>query len=87
MELRLSFTDKLEWKALAEKHLDSYSLPKWSTRCDPEAMHKWLDRLHFEDGDYERVTKTTVEDFIQLNPPWPLRAFIGLACEMREDRK
>lgn len=80
------FKDSGYWDELANKHLSSYTLPKWSVTCSVEAMTIWLERLGLE-SDYTRGTNTSVEDFMFLNPHWPLRAFIGLALEMKDEGK
>lgn len=78
------FCDAAHWDGLGRRHLGRYNLPDWSAPCDPEAMHRWLDRLDLTERDYERITATGLADFIAMNPNWPLRAFIGLTLEMRE---
>jgi len=86
------------WDELAKSFLPKYPLPRWDKPCEPKAMRLWADRLDLGEDDldkvpakerkkwltyYEFAQNTTMEEFIELNPGWPLRAFIGL---MMEDR-
>lgn len=78
------FCDAAHWDELAAKHLPRYDLPAWSAPCEPEAMRRWLDRLEIPLGQYLRVSGLRgLDEFAALNPRWPLRAFIGLALEMK----
>jgi hypothetical protein len=47
-------------------------------------MRRWLDRLDLTERDHLRIASTSLNDFIDLNPSWPLRAWIGLMLEARE---
>lgn len=76
------FLDAARWGELAAKHLARFNLPAWSVPCSPEEMRRWLDRLDMTERDHFRMTATNLSDFIKLNPSWPLRAWIGLACEL-----
>lgn len=86
--LKTDFTDSGWWEELAKRHMTSYDLPKWHEVCSIEKMELWCDRL---DLDYQAITNTTHQEFIELNPDWPLRAFVGLLLEQRDsdvaDRK
>ncbi len=73
------FGDARYWEELAEKRLPSHNLPKWSVPCSPQDMRLWAYRLGLT--DYEKAAMTSMEDFIELNPAWPLRAFVGLLLE------
>ena len=80
------FLDAEHWNALALKHLPHYDLPAWDVPTDPEAMGRWLDRLGITLKQYLLATGLrNLMDFVELNPRWPLRAFIGLAIEMRNE--
>jgi hypothetical protein len=80
------FCDSIHWDELATKYLSRYDLPAWDVPCGPEAMARWLDRLDIPLKQYLRMTSLrSLEDFITMNPAWPLRAFIGLALEMRNE--
>jgi len=80
------FCDATHWDGLAARYLSRYSLPAWGVPCDPEAMGQWLYRLDLPlslwlaTGAYR-----SLQDFIDLNPDWPLRAFVGLALEMKDE--
>ena len=76
------------WDELAGRILTSYDLPRWAVPCSPEAMRLWAERLDLGPKTarstktaYEGTTNTTMEEFIELNPGWPLRSFVGLVLE------
>lgn len=80
------FCDAAYWDELAAKHLSRYDLPHWGVPCDPIAMERWLDRLDIAARDYFYMAGLkSLQEFIDLNPSWPLRAFIGLALEMKNE--
>ncbi len=76
------FKDAAHWGELAGKHLSRFNLPGWNVPCSPQEMCRWLDRLNLSERDHLTMTATSFKDFCQMNPTWPLRAFIGLACEL-----
>ena len=80
MTLRSNFADAGHWDELAKSH--SYRLPKWSEPCSVERMRLWMDRLNISNRLYKEQTGTTLDQFIELNPAWPLRAFVGLLMEL-----
>ena len=76
------------WDDLARVLLSKYDLPRWAGPCSPEAMRLWAERLDLGPKTvrstktiYEGMTNTTMEEFIELNPGWPLRSFVGLMLE------
>jgi len=77
--LKTDFTDSEWWSELADKHLTRYNLPRWGEPCTVKKMNLWCERLDLV--DYEKITNTSHEEFIALNPDWPLRAFVGLLLE------
>lgn len=79
------FYDAAHWNELAAKHLPRYDLPAWGVPCDMEAMRRWLERIGLSEKRYEKLTATSLGEFIELNPSWPLRAWIGLSLELNED--
>jgi hypothetical protein len=80
------FQDTEHWNGLAATYLSRYDLPGWDVPCNPEAMARWLDRLDLAECDFLRTGDyQSAQDFIALNPDWPLRAFIGLATEIRNE--
>jgi len=81
--MKTDFSDSPQWDDLARKHLSSYNLPKWDKPCTVEGMRRWLDRLNISESLYKKQTNTELKEFIELNPDWPLRAFIGLCLEMK----
>ena len=82
--LKTDFTDSGYWDELAKRHLSSYNLPNWHEVCSRIEMEKWMNRLDLM--DYEKIVNTTLEEFRELNKDWPLRAFIGLLLEQREEQ-
>lgn len=82
-ELKQKFNDSAYWNELAEKHLPAFNLPAWNTPCTPGQMAIWLERLDFTEKQYQKHTNTSLKEFIELNPTWPLRAFIGTILEWR----
>jgi hypothetical protein len=49
-------------------------------------MGQWLNRLDLTEKQF-LATGAYIDlgDYIARNPTWPLRAFIGLACEVAEE--
>lgn len=82
--LRSNFTDQEHWLELAKKHLTSYDLPKWHETCSMNKMELWCDRL---DLDYKAISNTSHEDFIRLNKDYPLRVFVGLLLEAKDEQE
>lgn len=83
------FHDSKEWSILADRLLPSYSLPRWKEACSVGAMRLWAERLNIPSRKggvtaYEIETKTTMAEFMELNPAWPLRSFVGLMLEYAE---
>lgn len=80
------FRDARYWNELANRLLPRHDQPLWNAPCSPDAMETWLDRLSIPLKDYLRATGLKrLQDFIDLNLHWPLRAFIGLALEMKNE--
>lgn len=81
------FADSGHWDQLATVCLSRYTLPAWDVAFSPDAAEIWLDRLDIPVagwlavGNYRDLT-----EFSELNPGWPLRAWIGLAMELRHER-
>ena len=81
--IKADFNDSDHWIELA-KGLH-YDLPDWKQPSTVQAMQLWLDRFDLTEAEYEEQTNTTLEEFIELNPAWPLRAFVGLLLEDRSE--
>jgi len=79
--VRTNFSDSGLWEELAKQYLTSYDLPPWAEPCTAGKMELWCDRL---DLNYEQITNTTHQEFIELNG-WPLRAFVGLLLEQKQE--
>lgn len=80
------FRDADDWDKLAGKYLSRFNLPAWSVPCEPKAMKLWLERLDIS-RTYIESMATSPDDFVKLNPTWPLRAFIGLALEFKNEQE
>ena len=78
--LRTDFTDAEAWQRLAEKYC---TLPNWSEPCTVERMIWWCKRL---DVNYQKISNTTHQEFMELNTDWPLRAFVGLLLEAKDEQ-
>lgn len=47
---------------------------------------RWLDRLDLSERDYLRACGLKrLDEFIELNPRWPLRAWLGTILELKEE--
>lgn len=79
--LRAEFFDDAEWLRLCDR--TRYILPDWSVSPTRENIRLWLNRLDIREVDYREAMQTSVADMIELNPTWPLRAFVGLLLEYR----
>lgn len=86
MRSEASFTDAKHWAALAEKHINRFHLPDWDEACAPYSMERWCDRLNIGPQEFMVYTNTDCEDWMALNPDWPLRAFIGILLEFVDTR-
>lgn len=80
------WADADHWDRLAAVYLPRYDLPRWDEPCEPEAMRRWLGRLDMMEKQYIQATNTGLVAFCELNPTWPLRAFIGTVLEMRSEK-
>ena len=77
------FRDSEAWDEMFQIRLGRYPQPKWSAICEPEVMRLWLDRLDMDEDLYFEMTKTTLQDFINLNPGWPLFSWLGTVMEAK----
>ena len=83
--LRSDFLDDPRWVDLARKR--GLRLPAWTAICTRSAMVRWLHRLGLSMDWYrEQNGYRTVEQWIEANPAWPLRAFVGLCLEDTEGK-
>lgn len=81
------FSDALDWRKMAEKHLSRYILPDWGVPCTEDGMSLWVDRLNISKSEYMTYLNTSFQDWMGMNPDWPMRAWIGLMCEFKDSRK
>lgn len=81
--LRRDFVDAPHWVELARvRHV---RLPLWTTPCTTAGMRRWLRRAGLSLTWYRRWSGyRRLQDWIDDNPDWPLRAFAGICLEERE---
>jgi len=78
------FMDFDHWKGLASKHLGRYTYPDGNQPCSVESMMLWLDRLDLDEDDF-LAAGAKLDEFIELNPTWPIGAWLGLALEIKDE--
>jgi hypothetical protein len=78
--MRDNFADANYWVDLARER--NIRLPLWRMSCTTGGMRRYLKRLHIEVTDYlEANNEKNLRQFSQMNPDWPLRAWVGLVLE------
>ena len=83
--LRKDFEDALHWAELAAKYY--IRLPIWNTAATPEKMRYWLRKFRVSEHQYLEATGyKRIEQFMEFNPDWPLRAWLGLLLEYVNER-
>lgn len=83
---RADFGDAQHWDYLASRYLPQYDLPSWSRSFSADEAEKWLERLELSIPAWLRFGGyRDLADFGAINPAWPLRAFVGLALELRAE--
>jgi hypothetical protein len=75
----LVFADDEHWQTLIK--LTKYQLPKYTAPLDAKAMKLWLERMDKNEKWHREVFSCTLEEFMDMNPRWPLRAWVGLLLE------
>lgn len=59
-----------------------YPLPTYTEPCTVEAVDRWVARCGLTDKEFLQIGNyKSIEDFIKLNPEWPIYAIIGLCLE------
>lgn len=85
IETKSKYVDSVHWNEMFNKHLPSYTQPRYKTPCTVEHMEWWLYRLGVSKKEFCATGNYSgLEEFISLNPEWSLRAFIGLCLELKE---
>jgi hypothetical protein len=74
---RRDFADAINWEKLAQRR--GIRLPAWWVAPTPAALKKHFKRL--VDGRFRDVYGCSPARLIELNPDWPLRAFVGQMLE------
>ena len=75
-----SFMDCDWWSELFDLHLGRYPKPGDLDQCTEESMSRWMDRL-----EMAPLSDTPLEDFVTLNPSWPLMAWLGTMLEIKHE--
>jgi len=81
-QLKSDFMDSAHWDTLAER-LMPYRMPDWDVPATVQDMGVWLDRLEINEKVYREAMNTSLHEWVDLNPTWPLRAFVGLLLEYK----
>jgi hypothetical protein len=85
MELRKDFLDNETWVELSKRFYTR--LPVWKNEPTEEKMRKWLRKFRVTEKEYLQATGyKSLNDFMELNPDWPLRAWVGVLMEYVADR-
>lgn len=80
VELRVDFTEDLRWIELARDQ--KIRLPLWRMPITTGGMRKYLKKLDIQVEDYlSDNNEKTLRHFGNMNPDWPLRAWVGLQLE------
>ncbi len=84
-KIRTAYSDDPTWVALAKRFY--IRLPSKARPPTPEKMRYWLRRFRVGEADYLAMTGyKRIENFLELNPDWSLRAWLGLLLEYVADR-
>jgi len=75
------YLEDQEWY---EDRLGIYALPSWEEPCTLSRMRLWLDRLSLPQTWYKNTYKTSLDEFMELNPEWGLRAWLMTVLEGME---
>ena len=74
------------WIEIAKER--GITLPYWKTKPTPYKMNWWLKKIGMSKKEYfEWDGGKKIIDFIDRNPEWPLRAWVGLLLEEQEFQK
>lgn len=86
LPLKRDFASAPHWLELARAR--NVRLPLWTTPCTTSGMRRWLRRAGLSVGWYRRWSGyRSLQEWIDANPRWPLRAFAGICleeCEIAE---
>ena len=81
--LRSDFLDAPHWAELGSAY--GRRLPSWGTPCTTGSMTKWLKRAGLSVAWYREWSGyQSLQQWIDANPLWPLRAWAGICLEERE---
>ena len=85
LPLKRDFLDDETWKELASER--GLRLPNWTFPPESKAMRRWLRKVKLPEKVYlEIMGYSKLEQFQELNPDWPLRAWVGVLLEFTEER-
>lgn len=72
---------------LAARFLPHHDLPPLDRACSGEALLLWLERVELSKKAFLAVGKWNgLEDFLALNPAWPLRHAVELMLEIAAEK-
>jgi len=86
LPLKRDFLDDGYWQELAKDW--KVRLPTWTLPPEPRTMRRWLRRLRVREREYlDACGFDKLDEFIEKNPEWPLRAWVGVLLEYVQDRE
>lgn len=78
-----NFADEQVWKELFKAR--GFKMPAKYIKCDIKLMRRYLRKIGVSEKLYLQLTAfKSLQDFIDLNPRWPLYGFVGVVCEFDE---
>jgi len=81
MRDEVSFMDSERWTELAKDA--GIRLPQWRTPCTTGKMKWYLGKIGVSLPKYLAYwNEPSLKKFIQMNPEWPLRAWLGIELEL-----
>jgi hypothetical protein len=82
-DLISNFADEQVWKELFKAR--GFKMPAKYIKCEIKLMRRYLRKIGMSEKLYLQLTALkSLQDFIDLNPRWPLYAFVGFVCEYAE---
>lgn len=79
---RPDFMEAVRWEELAS--IRGLRLPPWKMHCTNGWMERWLKRLQISTPRYlEWAGTKALREFREMNPRWPLAAWVGLLLEKK----
>lgn len=80
-----TFSEQLRWAEWAKAA--KIRLPLWRFACTPSGMRRFLKKLNVPVEQYlADNNEKNLRHFGQMNPDWPLRAWVGIQLEWHRIR-